>query len=216
MEETDEETIARLEREQREISDGVFQLMSSWAAIESALTVIVAASFAEANVATRRCDQDDLPLASAILFSLAGLETRISATQSCFRVLATRMQQHELVSKVAERVFSKLRKKTPARNKAMHGQLTNISTPHGLHARLIPPTFDYLHLDVSDNSKRGLDGNDLQLAAQALQKYEDALRDIAQLIHSWKLRDWAVYEQTLRRLDAQFSPTSTIPTGATS
>lgn len=202
--ETDEQRAARLERERREITDAVFQLMQGWAAIENGLTVLLAGAIGPMN--DRPGVGEDIPLASAIIFSLAGLDARITVAKNSIVMFAQRMPRSETIIRIAESVFGKLSKKRTVRNQVMHGALAKIGDGTTVHTRMCPPGFDMLHVNFCDPSKHGLSGNDLRLAAQSLGRFEKALHDLVELIRCWRRKDMTTYEQILQRLEAQFPP----------
>jgi hypothetical protein len=202
--ESAEQRTARLERERSEITDAVFQLMQNWAAIENGLTVLLAGAIGPMN--DRPGVGEDIPLASAIIFSLTGLDARITVAKNSFVMFAQRMPKKEALIRVAESVFGKLNKKRPLRNQVMHGALANIGDGTTVHTRMCPPGFDMLHLNMRDPTKHGLSGNDLRIAAQSLGRLEKALHDLVELIRCWRRKDVTTYEEILQRLETQFPP----------
>jgi hypothetical protein len=202
--ESADQRFARLEREKAEITDAVFQLMQGWAAIENGLTVLLAGAIGPMN--EKPGAGEDIPLASAIIFSLAGLDTRITVARNSFVMFVQRMPKAEAIIRIAENVFGKLNKKRTVRNQVMHGTLANIGDGTTVHTRMCPPGFDMLHINFRDPSRHGLSGNDLRIAAQSLGRFETALHDLVELIRCWRRRDMTTYKQILQRLETQFPP----------
>lgn len=205
MSESEDQLRGRLDKEKIEIHGAIVNLMQAWAGIENMLATVIAATIGPMEHGVG--GGDDLPLASAIIFSLAGLDARIAVTRRCFETFAGRMPKDEITIELANRIFAKLGRKRTLRNEVMHGAISTVATPGSQHLRLTPPTFNFGRLKVSDLSKRGLDANDINKAAESLGRFHLALPELAALIHAWREDDMPTYEQILQRLHVQFPQT---------
>lgn len=187
-------------KEREAIRTAVADVIFGWADLELSLTHLLSRIVS---------DDNDLNLASAILFSPTGLDARISIAANAFRTfcegrLGRQTARYEDPIELWDRLMNKLKSQKNIRNIVAHGQIT-FAVPNNSNktfVRLTAPILDFSR-NQRDWQKQQLPGLSAQNLQQSIRIVETLSRQIelfAELASHLRRSDIAGYEKTFRQL----------------
>lgn len=193
MNETDEQVNARLQAEGDAIRAGIVEITLAWSRVEDDLMLLLLSCIGS----------DRWEMASAILFSVTGLDARLSIAKAALHAAAKDFTQSEDFSRNVNRLFSKLKDKKDVRNRVAHGSIMGVTIRDVPHMRLTAAAFDFGR-NAAEYERRqgdvGFTGEQILHAGATLDAHRQKIKQFARLIELWRRQNLAEFGTLLAEL----------------
>jgi hypothetical protein len=186
-----------------ELRQAVAKVTLSWAGIETVLAILLSRIFGKQPV----------DLAFPILFSLVGLESKITVVNAAFKSLLTVLPMADDVESLWKGLIKKIKDEKAIRNTVAHGALAHVGFEGKDHVRIIPPMFSpkYSAGKRKNDGPQGLGVLELEASLLVITGIHRRISLFIQLLENWHmaqelpshLRDFgatSTYARTVRAL----------------
>jgi len=189
----------RIAQEHQALREAIADINIAWALLENNLAILLC-----------RCMGDDqqFPLASAILFAPTSLEARIAIVEQAFSVAAGRLpiepEQTKRVLVKWVRFCKRINDQKGFRNHVAHGMITNIAHGGRQHIRMTPPPADSARFYKPRKGHQGPPGytaHEIQQSVHSVHRMRGQLTQFAILIEHALAGNGAAFEETLQALE---------------